>query len=175
MDLTQYVDALRAQVALAAEAGGGEFAATAERLMPSLEAATRLMLLEALSAAASEITSELAPGSVDVRLRGRNPEFVVVAPAAEPGFLAMRDITPEGAPPPNAAERSESEEGGTSRTTLRVPEQLKTRIEQAAAQEGLSVNAWLIRAISAALEARERGSAPPHSSNEGERYVGWVR
>ena len=35
------------------------------------------MLLEALSAAADEITRELAPGSVEVRLRAGDPEFVV--------------------------------------------------------------------------------------------------
>jgi hypothetical protein len=48
-----------------------------ERLTVSMESAIRLALLEALSAAAGEITTEMAPGSVQVRLRGRDPEFVV--------------------------------------------------------------------------------------------------
>ena len=81
MDLAPYVHDLQQHLAVAAEAGGEESRVVAERLSAPLEAATRLVLLEALSAAAGEITRELAPGSVDVRLRGRDPEFVVASPS----------------------------------------------------------------------------------------------
>jgi hypothetical protein len=81
MDLAPYVHDLQRHLAVAAEAGGEESRVVAERLSAPLEAATRLVLLEALSAAAGEITRELAPGSVDVRLRGRDPEFVVASPS----------------------------------------------------------------------------------------------
>ena len=77
MDLTQYVSDLRHQLTVAAEAGGDDARALAERLTAPLESAARLALLDALSAAAAEITRDLAPGSVDVRLRGREPTFVV--------------------------------------------------------------------------------------------------
>ena len=77
MDLAPFVDHLRAELAVAAEAGGDESRALAERLTAPLESAIRLTLLNALSAAADEITQELAPGSVDVRLRGLDPDFVV--------------------------------------------------------------------------------------------------
>src|SRR5882672_3270640 len=80
MNLTPYVDNLRRELAVAAEAGGEDARALAERLTASLESAARLSLLEALSAAADEITRDLAPGSVEVRLRGRDPEFVVTPP-----------------------------------------------------------------------------------------------
>ena len=80
MDIDRYVTDLRAQLAAAAETGGEETRALAERLSTALDAAARLVLLEALSDAASEITRELAPGSVDVRLRGRDPELVVTRP-----------------------------------------------------------------------------------------------
>ncbi|TMR25926.1 hypothetical protein ETD85_44320, partial [Nonomuraea zeae] len=80
MDLAPYVDRLRRELAVAAGAGGEDARALAERLAAPLESATRLALLEALSAAADEITRDLAPGSVEVRLRGRDPGFVVTPP-----------------------------------------------------------------------------------------------
>src|SRR5262245_48964502 len=86
MDLTSYVDRLRRELAVAAEAGGEEARDLAERLTGPLDAATRLVLMEALSAAAAEITRDLAPGSVEVRLRGRDPDFVVTPPLADDSF-----------------------------------------------------------------------------------------
>src|SRR5437899_8461206 len=80
MDLTPYIDNLRRELAVAAEAGGEAARPLAERLSAALESATRLALLEALSAAADEITTDLAPGSVEVRLRGRDPDFIVTPP-----------------------------------------------------------------------------------------------
>ena len=85
MDLTPYVENLRRELAVAADAGGEDARALAERLTAPLESAVRLMLLDALSAAADEITRELAPGSVELRLRAGEPDFVVTpAPADEP-------------------------------------------------------------------------------------------
>jgi len=80
MDLTQYVSKLSAELAVAAEAGGEDARALAERLIAPLDSAVRLTLLEALSSAADEITRDLAPGSVELRLRGREPSFVVTPP-----------------------------------------------------------------------------------------------
>src|SRR5262245_37546469 len=85
MNLTMYVEALREQLIAAADPGGPESRAAVENLLPGLEAAMRLVLLEALSAAADEITGELAPGAVEVRLRGSDPDFVVTQPAYETG------------------------------------------------------------------------------------------
>lgn len=109
MDLTPYVDTLRRELAVAAEAGGDEARELAERLTAPLEAATRLTMLNVLSAAMDEITRELAPGSVDVRLRGLDPDFVVTPPptygdaAAEPTAPAE----PFRAPAPASAEADE--------------------------------------------------------------------
>ena len=86
MDLTSYVDNLRHELAVAAEAGGDDVRALAERLTAPLDSAVRLVLLDALSAAAAEITRDLAPGSVDLRLRGREPSFVVTPPPADHSF-----------------------------------------------------------------------------------------
>ena len=81
MELERHVDGLREQLALAAEAGGRRRERSRSGSLAPLDSAVRLMLLEVLTVAAAEITRELAPGSVELRLRGRDPEFVVVAPS----------------------------------------------------------------------------------------------
>ncbi|WP_432925008.1 toxin-antitoxin system HicB family antitoxin [Microbispora sp. CA-135349] len=185
MDLMPYVENLRRQLAVAAEAGGPDARALAERLTGALESATRLTLLEALSAAADEITRDLAPGSVDVRLRGGDPAFVVTPPqpAPSPGGAAGGPETAPPTAPPTAPEALPpagppyGEEGGTARVTLRLPEPLKARVEEAAARQGISVNAWLVRAVSAACEPGA-GSGPadrPQQPRSGRSYTGWVR
>ena len=77
MDLGQYVNDLQRQLLDSAENGTDDTRAVAERLVAGLDSAARLVLLDVLSAAAGEITRDLAPGSVDLRLRGREVEFVV--------------------------------------------------------------------------------------------------
>lgn len=177
MDLTPYVDNLRHELAVAAEASGEETRALAKRLTTPLESAFRLTLLNALSDAMDEVTRDLAPGSVDVRLRGLNPEFVVTAPPAADAFEEAR--TAVQAPPPPVASSVEIEDGATSRINFRPPAQLKVRVEEAANREGLSVNAWLVRAVGAALEPtadRGRKNATGRSTGGGgQGYTGWVR
>lgn len=183
MDLTQHVAHLRQQLAVAAEAGGEDARALAERLTAPLESATRLTLLNALSAATEEITRELAPGSVDVRLRGLEPEFVVTPPLAhEPQTDPAGPDGADGAepslpaPPPAAPE---GDEGGTARINFRLPAHLKSRVEEAASQEGLSVNTWLVRAVSASIHgaagSRGRVGAARPRPRGGQGYTGWVR
>ncbi|GAA2136347.1 toxin-antitoxin system HicB family antitoxin [Actinomadura napierensis] len=177
MDLMPYVENLRRELAVAAEAGGPEARVLAERLTGPLESALRLTLLEALSAAADEITSDLAPGSVDVRLRGGDPAFVVTPaqPSSESNAGEQAETAPSVGPP--SAAPAPGEEGGTARMTLRLPEHLKLRVEEAAGRQGISVNAWLVRAISAAFEpgAASRPADRPQSSPTGRSYTGWVR
>jgi hypothetical protein len=166
MDLNQYVENLRRELAVAADAGGEDARALAERLTAPLESAIRLMLLDALSAAADEITRELAPGSVELRLRSGEPEFVVT-PA--PGDEAIEPSPDDPAPAP-----PEGDEGATARINLRLPEQLKAGIEQAAGRERLSVNAWLVR-VAAGAVAHDDRRPPQRSGRIGQGYTGWVR
>ncbi|MFG2993382.1 hypothetical protein ACGFZK_29480 [Streptomyces sp. NPDC048257] len=179
MDLTPYVDNLRHELGVAAGAGGDEARALADRLTGQLESAARLTLLNALSDAMDEVTRDLAPGSVDVRLRGLNPEFVVTAPPAADVFEEAD--TAVQTPPPPAPVPVEGEDGATSRINFRPPAQLKARVEEAASREGLSVNAWLVRAVAAALEpgtagrSRSRREATGPGSAVGQGFTGWVR
>jgi hypothetical protein len=171
MDLTPYVDSLRRELAVAAEAGGDQARELAERLTAPLESATRLTMLNVLSAAMDEITRDLAPGSVDVRLRGLDPDFVVTPPPADRGTPAAPAVPAE---PPAAAAPADGDEGGTARVNLRLPAHLKARAEEAAAREGLSVNAWLVRAVSAAVDTGAR-PRPAEKTQIGQSFTGWVR
>jgi hypothetical protein len=162
MDLQPYVEAVRHELNVAAAAGGAQAQALADRLSAPLESAIRLALLEALSAGVEEITSEIAPRSVEVRLRGRDPEFVVSAPldeaaarqAHEPFDVAFGD-----------------DDGGTWRITLRLPESLRAAVEAATRHDGSSLNAWLVRAVAAALQSKAGRAAPGNAR----QVTGWVR
>jgi predicted transcriptional regulator len=160
MELEQYVNDLQRQLVDAAANGADDTRAVAERLAGVLDAATRLVLLDVLSAATGEITRDLAPGSVDVRLRGREIEFVVSQPSAE----SENDPTAS----------VDLDDASTSRTTLRLPDALKARVDDAAAADGLSVNTWLVRAVAAALQPKQRRSAQ-RSLRTGEDFAGWAR
>lgn len=162
MDLGEYVGDLQRQLLSAAENGSDETRAVAERLAAGLDSATRLVLLDALSAAAGEITRDLAPGAVDVRLRGREIEFVVTPAHAE--------ADGDEAPAPDV----DLDDASTSRTTLRLPDALKARVDEAAAAEGLSVNTWLVRAVAAALQPKNRRVAQ-RTLRTGDSFAGWVR
>jgi hypothetical protein len=169
MDLTPYVETLRRELAVAAEAGGDEARELAERLTAPLESATRLTLLNVLSAAMAEITRELAPGSVDVRLRGLDPDFVVVLPQHEDRTEPLDAPAPTPAPIP-----ADTDESGTARVNLRLPGHLKARAEEAASRDGLSVNAWLVRAVSAAVDGGPRPRTTERAQTVGQSYTGWV-
>lgn len=173
MDLTTYVNNLGREFAALAEAGGDDARALVERLTGPLESAIRMTLLEALSAAADEITRELAPGSVELRLRGRDPDFAVTPPPAEP----LGAATGTAAGTPADSDLLAADDGPAARINVRMPETLKTAIEEAAAKEGRSVNAWLARAAAAALQRPERAeSAPPATTQRHkQRFTGWVR
>src|SRR5689334_10725235 len=138
MDITPYVDSLRRDLVAAAESGSDEVRAAAERLALALDPAARLALMEALSHAAAEITAELPAGSVDVRLAGPELEFVASAPMALPD--------PPAPPVPPRAEEPE-DDGTLARITLRIPEAVKSRAEERAADAGQSLNTWLVGLI----------------------------
>lgn len=175
MDLTPFVDNVRRELAVAADAGGEETRALAERLTAPLASAIRLTLLDALSAAADEITRDLAPGSVEVRLRAGDAAFAVTPPAVEPPGTPDSDYVAPAAEPDEAA--ASDDDSAMVRINLRLPENLKTRVEEAAAAQRRSVNAWLVHAASAALQPAVRPGAPMPASGghrSAQHYTGWV-
>ena len=139
MDITPYVENLRRDLLAAAESAGAEARQTAERLGYALDPSARLALMEAISQAASEITAAMPAGSVDVRLDGRDLDFMVDA--------GVRPEAPAPPPPPAPPLPPGAEDEGLARVSLRLPESLKARADDAAAQAGQSLNTWLVNLI----------------------------
>ena len=168
MDLTPYVENLRRELAVAAEAGGDEARALAERLTAPLESAVRLTLLDALSAAADEITRELAPGSVELRLRGGEPEFVVDAGA---GRRAGRPAPTRGRPRRRRATRAR-----WRASTCACPSSSRPASSRPRAASGCPSTPG----SSAPPPRRSRSDdgdrrPPPRGGRIGQAYTGWVR
>ena len=180
MDLRPHISEIHRQLEAAAEAGGEDARVLVQRLAAPLDAAIRLSLLDVLAAAAQEITCELAPVSVEVRLRGRDPEFVVTAPPEAAGDEAMvradnsaDDWSASGV---GGAGALAGDERGMARINLRMPEQLKARIDRAATAEGLSVNAWLVRSATAAMHQADPSRRLERRGPQGsQRFTGWAR
>ncbi|HXD65352.1 MAG TPA: toxin-antitoxin system HicB family antitoxin [Solirubrobacteraceae bacterium] len=175
MQLDRHLERLRDRLSLAADGDREDEARAAQRLIASLDDSVRLMLLDVLSAAAAEITRELAPGSVELRLRGSDPEFVVSTPTqARAGDVG--DVSDGGAGEDLlAGDVAASGEGALARINLRLPEQLKTRVEQAAEKEGLSINAWMVRAVASVVERGRAGAAESPSYSSVQKFKGWGR
>lgn len=113
----------------------------------ALDPAMRMALMDALSQAAAEITNELRVGSVEVRLRGREPQFVVDVPDLAPA-------PPLPAPALGAPDEDEDDDGAMARITLRIPESVKAKAEELAAKSGHSLNTWIVSTVRAATRER---------------------
>jgi hypothetical protein len=136
MQLEGHIQAIQQDVTAAAALGDDATAEAARRLTDALASTLHLRLLDLLGEAALEIGGQLDSARIDVRLAGREPELVVVSD--EPADAVQ--VTPG--------------EEYTGRISLRLPESLKTAVEAAAAQEGISTNAWLVRTLARAVDAR---------------------
>jgi HicB family len=154
MDLSPYVDALRADLDAAAAAGGDDVQATARLLSAALDASLRLCLVDALSSAAAEVTAA-SDLEVEIRMHGREPQLVVAS-------------RPTPVPPRAEPAEDDGDDRGVVRLTVRLPESLKARAEQQAARDGVSVNAWIVRAIGAAAQ-------PAGSARGPQRTTGFAR
>jgi hypothetical protein len=180
MDITPYVERLRHDLGQAAGAGDQAIRVAAERLALAVDSSMRLALMEALSEATAEITTEMRSGSVEVRLSGRELEFVVAQGAA---------ATPQPPAPPTAGD--EDEDTATARITLRIPENIKTRAEELAGKGGHSLNTWIVNVLRAATREHavtvdiDLSSLPfldgalseawgPGGRRGGRRMTGWI-
>jgi hypothetical protein len=168
MELSQHVEGLRRELGSLTRFASDEVTQVAQQLTEALDSSVRLTLLDVLSAAADEITTKLDETVIDVRLSGGEPEFVVTTvPEAQAEHAA--------GPAPDLA----ADEAGTARVTLRLSEALKSRVEERAAAEGLSVNSWLAHAAIQALDSRSSsggGSRGQRSrSGIGQRISGYAR
>jgi hypothetical protein len=150
MDLSPYLESVRVGVANASALADAPTQQIAERLGTAIESSTRLALIQALSDATSTISAELAPSSVELRMVGQDPEFVVSVPSAETEPTLLLPESESG--DRDASEAPDDEP--VSRLTLRLPQSVKARVDEMASLEGISTNAWLIRTIMDALADR---------------------
>lgn len=140
MDITPYVERLRHDLVQASATGTPEVQQAAERLGLAVDPALRLVLMEALSQATAEITTEMRSGAVELRLNGRELQFVVAQPAVEqPAETAA-----------GPADDEDEADAATARITLRLPESVKARVEELAAKHSQSLNTWIVNALRAA-------------------------
>lgn len=182
MDITPFIESLRRDLLAAAEGAGPEARQAAERLGYALDPAARLALMEAISQAAAEITAEMPSGGVDVRLQGRELDFVVHAPTEAERTPPAPPASPTQPLPPGEGD----EDGGVARITLRLPESVKTRAEDAAAQAGQSLNTWLVGVVRSATHQGVvnvdidlssipfLGSGDPLRGKGNRRMTGWL-
>ena len=156
MDLSPYVESVRAGVADAASLADEHTRHVADRLGNAIGGTTRLALINALSDAADTISADLAPGSVELRMSGSDPEFVVSAPtrATEPTLLLP--------PPDEESAETDPDDEPVARISLRLPASVKAKVDRVADREQISTNAWLLRAVMDALgERRNRPEGWP--------------
>lgn len=130
MKMSSFIEKFAQDLHALGKLGGPDLESAISRLLPALEPVLRTRLMEALSEVARDVKEKLPGGQIEARLNGDEIEFV---------FLPENEVSRE-APTDLSA-----------RITLRLPEELKSRIEQAATKEGVSLNSWL-------LKASERGS-----------------
>jgi hypothetical protein len=155
MDLTPHLEAVRADLEALAD---DQTRANLERLTRAVEPALQLRLLDVLGEASLELSQQLPDGHAEVRVAARDASLVYV---------------PEG--PAASTAPAEEDEGGTARLTLRMPESLKTKVEEAAAREGTSVNAWLVRTITRGVEGKRFELEIGRNRRGGSRVTGWAQ
>ena len=149
MNLTIVLQGIQEDLQELAELGDERSVEVARRLSEALSSNLRLKLFDLLSQVALELSSKLPSGHIEVRLAGQEPELVFVDSSGDStGATAGEELS--------------------ARISLRLPESLKTAVEKASDREGVSTNAWLVRAIARATESR-----PVHVS--GKRLSGYAQ
>ena len=139
MKMSLVVDGLRSDVVAVGELGDDSVAEAAERIAAVLGRSVPGRVLDLLSDAATELSAELPDGRVEIRVAGDDVDLAYVAdehaPAGEPeGELSAR-------------------------ITLRLGEGLKSRVEERASAEGISVNTFIVRVLERGTSAqRSRGA-----------------
>ncbi|GGL95291.1 toxin-antitoxin system HicB family antitoxin [Nakamurella endophytica] len=170
MDLSPHIASLREDLLAAAAVGGDDIRQAATVLGAAIEPAARLAIMSALSELAAEVTDALGDTTVEIRLDGRDVRVTV-----DRGRAADEDeddtdaVEADGAgwrgPGPRFSWEQGSDNlrrvvqeasGELSRTTVRLWNDLKAQAERAAADQGVSLNTYISRAVHDSV----RGAVP---------------
>ena len=139
MQMAQFLESLEGDLDRIASVGDDAVSEAANRLTQAIRGSAGMRLLEALGEVAVEVSAQLPAGHVEVRITGQDPTLV---------YVEEEQQAPAAAP---------ADDEASARITLRLPEGLKAHIEAAASREGVSVNAWIVRALSREVHAPARG------------------
>jgi hypothetical protein len=150
MDLSPYIASLREDLATAASAGDDNTRRTAAALSGALEPAARLAIMNALSDLAAEVTASLDDRVVEVRLDGRDVQVVVTGGSSQDSHDSSEDEPRQREVPLRGFADAT---GDISRITLRLLDELKTKAEQAASSQGVSLNTFVAQAVQGALNS----------------------
>lgn len=164
MDLGPVIEGIAEDLRRAASVGGEEIGRIADLLVSGAEPAIRLRLIEALHIAARELEDSTPGVTVEVRLDGRDPVLSLVTVAPTP--------------------REEELGAGSGlggyiddellRLTIRLPEGLKSHVEQQASSHGASINSWIVSALARALDERS-AQRPQPGRRMPRRMTGFVQ
>lgn len=147
MDISEYTAKLHDDLVTAAELGDDHTRRIAASLAAAMEPSIRLVLLAAATELAKEIGAEIEDRDVKVHLDG-NSILVDVQKAS-------KDSGAEE-PAKENVYSFDDVSGDISRVTLRMMEQIKARAEEAANQNGVSLNSWVSQAVQGALRDQMR-------------------
>jgi hypothetical protein len=150
MKMSLWVDGLRSDVEAVGELGDDAVAEAAERIATVLARSAPARILDLLSDAAAELSAELPEGRVEIRVAGDDVDLAYVEDERVPDVVG------------------EADGDLAARITLRLSEGLKARVEEGAAGEGVSVNAFIVRML-------ERGTSTQRSRSRrgGNRLRGY--
>lgn len=159
MDLTEYTARLRDDLTAAAALGDEQTQKTALALAAAMERSAQLMLVSALSDLAREASEEMGDRTLHVRFDGT--EATVESSRRRPDHSAGTSERAGDTRDPSDAYRTlEDVTGDISRVTLRLVDQIKSRAEEAALQDGMSLNSWVSQAVQGALRDQMRRARP---------------
>lgn len=171
MDLQPYVSAVAEDLDRAAALADDHTREVARRVATAIEPAVRLALVQALSDAASGLTTQLDDAVVTVRMEGREPVLEV---RRLPGDAPLAPPPPPRPPAPGEQEDEGGEDGGTARLTVRLPGPLKRRAEERAGEEGQSLNTWVVHVIREATGSTPTARHTDQSTRHPRRVTGWA-
>jgi hypothetical protein len=129
MNTSHYLARIHSDLLSLGQLGGPEMIALTERLLPAMSPILQQRLVEQITLLVAE--HNLLAGAIVLELRMTPDELQLVTPQ-----LAPTTTEPIGEL--------------DARFALRLPTDLKERIDQLAGAEGISANTWMIRTLSTA-------------------------
>jgi hypothetical protein len=148
MQTSWFTETLRSDLEAVGSMGSDKAMKVADRMITVALPLAKARMLEAMSMALTELSGVLGIERIDLRVSGDDVTFV----PAEPVMVT----------------RTVEQSADQARFSLRLPDDLKARIDERAAAEGTSTNTWMVRALETTVG---RGAA--HHSPRNRRLSGY--